>query len=89
MLGICNCWIRFRRDDAGAVTVDWIVLTAALVGLGIAVLTSVANGATEMSDDVKRCMRITGNQLLRDHSASNRSWEWRLARAQRNCGRIF
>ncbi|KPP86833.1 MAG: hypothetical protein HLUCCA08_16245, partial [Rhodobacteraceae bacterium HLUCCA08] len=29
---------NFRRDEDGAVTVDWVVLTAAIVGLGIAVL---------------------------------------------------
>ncbi|EAR52310.1 hypothetical protein OG2516_07532 [Oceanicola granulosus HTCC2516] len=37
---------KFRRDEDGAVTVDWVVLTAAIVGLGIAVLSSVG-GATE------------------------------------------
>jgi Flp pilus assembly pilin Flp len=31
----------FRADEDGAVTVDWVVLTAAIVGLGIAVLGSV------------------------------------------------
>lgn len=25
--------IRFARDDSGAVTVDWVVLTAAITGL--------------------------------------------------------
>ena len=79
---------RFRRDECGAVTVDWVVLTAALIGLSIAILTSVSQGATELSDDVKRCMRITGNQVLRDQSTDSRSWEWRMARAQRNCGRL-
>ena len=29
---------RFRQQDEGAVTVDWVVLTAAIVGLGIATL---------------------------------------------------
>lgn len=24
---------RFRNDDAGAVTVDWVVITAAVVGM--------------------------------------------------------
>jgi len=28
----------FLRDEAGAVTADWVVLTSAVVGLGIAVL---------------------------------------------------
>ncbi len=36
---------RFKRDEDGAVTVDWVVLTAAIVGLSIAVLTTVG-GAT-------------------------------------------
>ena len=27
----------FQNDEAGAVTVDWVVLTAAIVGLGIVV----------------------------------------------------
>lgn len=26
---------RFLADDSGAVTVDWVVLTAAVVGLGV------------------------------------------------------
>ena len=34
----------FRNDEDGAVTVDWVVLTAAIVGLGIAVLTAVQGG---------------------------------------------
>lgn len=29
---------RFRRNDRGAVTVDWVVITAGVVSLGIAVL---------------------------------------------------
>lgn len=33
----------FSRED-GAVTVDWVVLTAAIVGLGLAVLLSVGDG---------------------------------------------
>lgn len=42
----------FVRDEAGAVTVDWVVLTAALVGLGVAVLTTVAGGATSLAGDI-------------------------------------
>ena len=41
---------NFRNDEDGAVTVDWVVLTAAIVGLGIAVLTSVGNGTTALGD---------------------------------------
>lgn len=39
----------FIRDDDGAVTVDWVVLTAAIVGLGIAVATVVGQGALSHS----------------------------------------
>jgi len=42
---------NFRNDEDGAVTVDWVVLTAAIVGLGIAVLTSVGTGAVTTSDN--------------------------------------
>ena len=34
----------FRKDEAGAVTVDWVVLTAAVVGLGIAAVATVSDG---------------------------------------------
>jgi len=43
---------NFRNDEDGAVTVDWVVLTAAIVGLGIAVLTSVGNGTTALGDRI-------------------------------------
>ncbi|MGR3662691.1 MAG: hypothetical protein ACU0CA_16155 [Paracoccaceae bacterium] len=43
----------FLSDDSGAVTVDWVVLTAAIVGLGIAVLSSVGGGITGQSDLVE------------------------------------
>ncbi|MCL7406604.1 hypothetical protein MWN63_11480 [Paradonghicola geojensis] len=42
---------NFRNDEDGAVTVDWVVvLTAALVGIGIAVISSVSGGTTAMGD---------------------------------------
>jgi len=43
---------NFRADEDGAVTVDWVVLTAAIVGLGIAVLTSVRTGAADLAGDI-------------------------------------
>jgi Flp pilus assembly pilin Flp len=42
----------FANDESGAVTVDWVVLTAAIVGLGIAVLASVSGGVTNLSGDI-------------------------------------
>ena len=46
----------FLKDESGAVTVDWVVLTAAIVGLGIAVLTSVGGGTTTLADNVSSHM---------------------------------
>ena len=42
----------FRADEDGAVTVDWVVLTAAIVGLGIAVLTAVGGGVDTLSTSI-------------------------------------
>ena len=43
---------NFRNDESGAVTVDWVVLTAAIVGLGIAVLTSVSGGVESLAGSI-------------------------------------
>ncbi len=43
---------NFRADEDGAVTVDWVVLTAAIVGLGIAVMTTVGTSTTGVSDKI-------------------------------------
>ena len=42
----------FRNDEDGAVTVDWVVLTAAIVGLGIAVMVSVTSGTKTLTEKV-------------------------------------
>jgi hypothetical protein len=36
---------RFRADDQGAVTVDWVVLVSAIVGMSIMVLAIIWQGA--------------------------------------------
>ena len=43
---------NFKQDEDGAVTVDWVVLTAAIVGLGIAVLTSVSGGVNTLAETI-------------------------------------
>ncbi|MBV1866346.1 MAG: hypothetical protein KUG69_00345 [Marinosulfonomonas sp.] len=43
---------NFKNDEDGAVTVDWVVLTAAIVGLGIAVLASVSSGTTDLAGKI-------------------------------------
>ena len=43
---------NFKSDESGAVTVDWVVLTAAIVGLGMVVMKIVGGGITGLSNDV-------------------------------------
>ncbi|WP_322865291.1 hypothetical protein U5922_003220 [Aquicoccus sp. G2-2] len=40
---------NFRKDEDGAVTVDWVVLTAAVVGLAVAAYSSIQSGATSLT----------------------------------------
>lgn len=40
----------FMREEDGAITVDWVVLTAAIIGLGLAVLASVGDGTMSLAD---------------------------------------
>ncbi|MEH6831023.1 MAG: hypothetical protein V7661_09290 [Sulfitobacter sp.] len=40
---------NFTNDESGAVTVDWVVLTAAVVGLAIAAYGSISTGASNMT----------------------------------------
>jgi Flp pilus assembly pilin Flp len=40
---------NFRKDEDGAVTVDWVVLTAAVVGLAVAAYTSIETGASGLT----------------------------------------
>ncbi|MGR3501702.1 hypothetical protein [Pseudaestuariivita sp.] len=40
--------LTFLRDESGAVTVDWVVLTAAVVGLAIAAYTSIEESSAQL-----------------------------------------
>jgi hypothetical protein len=47
----------FVSKEEGAVTVDWVVLTASLVGLGLAMMTVVSDGQRVMSENVRDVLR--------------------------------
>ena len=40
---------NFRKDDSGAVTVDWVVLTAAVAALAGAAYTAIETGSTNLT----------------------------------------
>lgn len=50
---------RFLHDESGATTVDWVVLTAATMGVGIAALMSVSGGVENLSGDISTQLRAT------------------------------
>ncbi len=41
---------RFHQDEDGAVTVDWVVLTAAMAGFGFAVASIITTAANDPAD---------------------------------------
>ncbi len=41
-----NAFRRFKEDEAGAVTVDWVVLTAAVVGLATVLVVQLRAGSS-------------------------------------------
>lgn len=43
---------EFAEDEGGAVTVDWVVLTAAIVGLALFVIFLVRGGVNELATKI-------------------------------------
>lgn len=43
---------KFTVSELGAITIDWVVLTASVVGLGAAAAASIGNGAMDTSDTI-------------------------------------
>lgn len=43
----------FARADDGAVTVDWVVLTAAVIGLGFAAIISISGASGSVGTTVQ------------------------------------
>ncbi|WP_037310695.1 Flp family type IVb pilin [Ruegeria halocynthiae] len=47
---------NFCKDEDGAVTVDWVVLTAAIVGLAAVAYTQVGEGTNQLANDVETAL---------------------------------
>lgn len=47
-----RAWQRLRDDERGAITVDWVVLTGAVVGLGIAAVATITTGVDPVAQRV-------------------------------------
>ena len=53
--------IQFYKDESGAVTVDWVVLTAAIVGIAIAVVSLISGGVEDASVGVNDELIVASN----------------------------
>jgi Flp pilus assembly pilin Flp len=52
IIKLATLFKAFAKDETGAVTVDWVVLTAALIGIGMLVLMPVAFSADSASNQI-------------------------------------
>lgn len=76
----------FLSDTSGAVTVDWVVLAASVVGLGVASAAAVGAGVGALGDDVESSLtraRVAGAYVARmgfdDIAGAVASgWGWRI-----------
>jgi Flp pilus assembly pilin Flp len=51
---------RFLKEEDGATTVDWVVLTAGVTGLGLATMVVVSGGMEDLSGDIAGALSGTG-----------------------------
>ncbi|MDJ0825893.1 MAG: hypothetical protein QNJ16_10360 [Rhodobacter sp.] len=50
----------FLRDEDGAITVDWVVITAAVVGIALAVMITLGGATDDYSDTIASTMDARG-----------------------------
>ncbi len=55
---------RYKAEEDGAVTTDWVVLTAAIVGLGLVAATSIGGSTTEAAAGVATSVDSTVSTAL-------------------------
>lgn len=62
----------FIQSESGAVTVDWVVLTAALVGLGLATTAVVSGGVSDLSGDMDD--QLVNQGIVTEFAAAGMDW---------------
>jgi Flp pilus assembly pilin Flp len=55
-MNLLNIFKSFKNDESGAVTVDWVVLTAAIVGLGAVAYPLVKDGVSTKATAAKTAL---------------------------------
>jgi len=75
---------RFKSDTSGAVTVDFVVLTAAVVSLGVAAGAAISSGAETSTAKSEKCMTIVGKVAMKEHLTAKQ----KQRRIQRRCAKL-
>jgi len=55
-MGLFKC---YAGNEEGAVTVDWVVLTSAIVGLGIFVMLALGNSTASLANKISAAIATT------------------------------
>lgn len=63
--------VRFLRDESGAVAADWVVLTAAISGFGVSLVSSVSSGTMNLSGSITSA--LSGAMVAQSGSYSFRT----------------
>ena len=61
----------FLNDETGAVTVDWVVLTAAIVGLGLVVFTFVRPAVSNLASGIASEIAKSGTLMISAPATTN------------------
>lgn len=52
-----SIWHNFLRSESGAISVDWVVLTAAVAGMALAATTVIEEGISDLASDLEAELR--------------------------------
>lgn len=53
---LLNNIVRFRKDEDGAVTVDWVVLTAGIVAVIVGLVAALGPSLTNVVEDIEQAI---------------------------------
>jgi len=70
-----NNFVKFIKNESGAVTVDWVVLTASIVGIAIAVVALISGGVQSASNGVNDGL-TTASEFSFGDTTAPASTEW-------------
>ncbi len=62
-MSLLNLFASFKADESGAVTVDWVVLTAAVVGLALALMAAIRPALTGTADNIAGQITAAGTAI--------------------------